>query len=1090
MRPFSVRKAKSAAVPAVQEYCASTEALPMLEALRAALKADMLLPFLVRLISIIFLAIVSAVQADAQVRLHLTPSAQLSWPTVTNRFYQLQSSSDQGSTWSNLALLTPGDGSAGAFLDSAPAGSRGYRILETIPAVVPLANVVSNGGFENGQSASADDWLLDTAAGGPVQGVRTNDNPRSGSFHFEVHLASVGAGPVVQFHQAGFPVLGGTNYTLNFYANALPGSAGYNAQWRIVWSNGSDTGYQTCVPGNNFYNSISNSFLAPAAATSATLYFHFAGAADPGQFATIDIDDVAVMPVGSGPGPGSPAVTNILPVSMTSVARVTWLAANGVEYQPEFTTNLQSASWNQDFQPIIGDGSASSIVLPLTNKFLFVRVSAPQVITLPPTNVTQVASGTINAIGLVWTAVSTTGVIGYRIIYGMDPAGLTNSFDVSNVNSAIIPNLTPGQTYYVSVLTLTDSGQSSPSSQIAAQADTALTVAALFDAATTLEPDTVSNTASALITWIADRPRLRHARESEFMLYDSYHPFYWEQRMTVIQIIDTIGKGGSTLTFNLSTLNALDQPNIRFFFQGQTTVAQYSDNLFATQVGPSLTNWTSTISGNNTFNRALQVGDRVEVEFSPFMLTVTNGQLNYYGGAILYVVGQGIVPWQEGVTNDPGSVNAAIDSTPMPTNGWLAGINTMPCQYSGETNHLFNQLSPGASPPSGQSFLLGRRLHETNFGDGSHAEPDNPVYTQQIGKLGPRFSNVSCVACHVNNGRALPPAIGAPLLQAVVKVAADASGTRDPVLGSVLQPQSTSGPGEGTVSISSYSMINGVYGDGAPYTLRKPNYTFGSHTPAYYSVRFAPPLVGMGLLEAISEDTVRSLADADNSAGQGIVGHFQTVLDPQTAQSRLGRFGYKAGKARVSHQIASALNTDMGVTTSIYPILDGETNRSPVELSDADLANWTRYVSCLGVNARRNLADAQALHGEQVFLSANCASCHMTTLKTSAYHPIAELRNQTIHPYTDLLLHDLGPGLADNLGEGNASGSQWRTSPLWSIGLTAGVSGGEAYLHDGRARTLEEAILWHDGEASSSKEAFRNLPASDRAALITFLKSL
>jgi CxxC motif-containing protein (DUF1111 family) len=255
-------------------------------------------------------------------------------------------------------------------------------------------------------------------------------------------------------------------------------------------------------------------------------------------------------------------------------------------------------------------------------------------------------------------------------------------------------------------------------------------------------------------------------------------------------------------------------------------------------------------------------------------------------------------------------------------------------------------------------------------------------------------------------------------------------------------------------------------------------------------VRLAPQLVGMGLLEAVSESTIQSLADADNAGTNGISGRLQTVIDPQTGQPRLGRFGYKAGKARVSEQIAGALNADMGVTTSIFPILDGETNSGPIGLADSDLTNWVRYISCLGVNARRSLTDTQCLQGEQLFASANCVQCHTPTLQTSPYHPFAELRNQTIHPYTDLLLHDMGPGLADNMGEGNATGSQWRTPPLWSIGLTAGVSGGEAYLHDGRARTLEEAILWHGGEAAASQQAFLNMSASDRAALIAFLNSL
>jgi CxxC motif-containing protein (DUF1111 family) len=723
---------------------------------------------------------------------------------------------------------------------------------------------------------------------------------------------------------------------------------------------------------------------------------------------------------------------------------------------------------------------------------MFFRVATPPVVILPPTNLQQIASGFTNGIGLTWTASPTPGVTGYRILYSLAGGGPTNSMDVGNVNSAILSGLTAGQTYSIAVITLTSGGQSVGVATLTAQPDTTVGIVPLFDAGTTLEPDTFSNTPTALITWIADRPRARHARESQFMLYDTYLIFYWEQRMTDIQIIDTYGKGGATsnLTFNISTLNALDQPNIRFFFQGQTTVAQYSDNLFADQVDSSGTNWTSTISQNLTYNRPLQVGDRVEVEFSPFMLTVTNGQLNYYGGAILYIVGQGIVPWQEGVTNDAPSVNAALDSTPIPTNGWLAGANTMPYQYSAEPNHVFNQLSPDASPPTGESFLLGRRLHETDFGDGSHSEAGNPIYTQQVGKLGPKFSNRSCVACHVNNGRALPPSIGAPMLQSVVRVGSDASGTPDPVLGSVLQPQITNGTPEDTVTISSYTTINGQYGDGTTYTLQKPNYTFGSYTPAFYSVRLAPQLVGMGLLEAVSEITVTGLANADNSGTNGIAGRIQSVLDPQTGQQRLGRFGYKGGKARISHQIAAALNTDMGVTTSIYPTLDGDTTNGPVELNDSDLTNWTRYISSLGVNARRSLTDAQALQGEQLFASANCVQCHTPTLQTSPYHPIAELRNQTIHPYTDLLLHDMGPGLADNMGEGKATGSQWRTSPLWSIGLTAGISGGEAYLHDGRARSLEEAILWHDGEGAAAKEAFRTMSASDRAALIAFLKSL
>jgi CxxC motif-containing protein (DUF1111 family) len=205
---------------------------------------------------------------------------------------------------------------------------------------------------------------------------------------------------------------------------------------------------------------------------------------------------------------------------------------------------------------------------------------------------------------------------------------------------------------------------------------------------------------------------------------------------------------------------------------------------------------------------------------------------------------------------------------------------------------------------------------------------------------------------------------------------------------------------------------------------------------------------------------------------------------------RLGRFTPKANQAKVVHQIAYALNRDMGVTSSLFPILDGETSAGPVEISEQDLDLLNRYVALLGVGAQRGVGNPEVARGKQLFTTASCVQCHTATLTTSAYHPMGELRNQTIHPYTDLLLHDMGPGLADNMDEEGASGSEWRTAPLWNLGLSAGVSGGQGYLHDGRAQTIEEAILWHGGEAETAKENFRTMSASDRAALVKFLQSL
>jgi hypothetical protein len=694
-----------------------------------------------------FLIIIGTITSSAQVQISIQTGVQLSWPTITNDTYQPQWSPSLGGSWNVLGGSVPGNGATNALYDPVPGGTRNYQVLEMVPGVASSSAIPTNGGFETGSGNSAAGWTVDTAAGGPVYAARTNDNPHSGSSDFQVHLASTGAGPVVQFNQAGVPVTGGTSYPFTFYANALPGSVGYNAQWRILWNTGGDTGYQGFTPGYNMYATVSNSVSAPVGATSATLFFHFAGAADPSQPATIDIDDIA-LGSGSGSG-GSPGVTNIIQAASQPTARISWPTTFGTQYQPELTTSLAAGIWKSNFPVVFGDGGTNSILFPLTNNPLFFRLYVPPVVILPPANLQQIVSGTTNAIGLAWTASATPGVTGYQILYGMTSGSLTSSMTVGNVNSAIIPNLTSGQTYYAAVVTLTTTGQSpSASSTITAQPDTTAGVVPLFDASTVLEPDTISNTPTALITRISDRPRGRHARENgpSFSLYDTYLIFYWEQRMTTIEIDDTIGKGGNSITFHMWSLNGLDTPNIRFFFQGQTTVAQYGDNEYSVQADSSFTNWTFNLTHNGT-GGALQVGDKIEFEFSPFMLTATNGQLNYYGGAILYIAGQGIVPWQALMTNidlNPandgpivGGVRTNIDSYPLPTNAWLAGGVTMPYQYSGETNHLFNQLAPNASPPTGESFLLGRRLHETDFLDGSHSEPGNPVYPEQIGKLGP-----------------------------------------------------------------------------------------------------------------------------------------------------------------------------------------------------------------------------------------------------------------------------------------------------------------------------------------------------------------
>ena len=614
-------------------------------------------------------------------------------------------------------------------------------------------------------------------------------------------------------------------------------------------------------------------------------------------------------------------------------------------------------------------------------------------------------------------------------------------------------------------------------------------VVPLYNNTTVLEPETIVDTGTALITRYDDRARDRHAREGNFALYDHYLSFYWQQRTAAIELIDRVAKGGTDITFNVTTQWKLSQPEFRVFFRGINTVAEYNYNALMTQVGApdanGLTNYTITVTTNATTGQPLKIGDKMEIEISQFLDTPPTGRSNYYGTAMLYIIGQGFAPWEE--------QGPQLDSFPLPQTAWQGGRMTLPYQYSNEPLHRFKQMAPNTAPTNGQPFMLGRRLFHTDFSTGAHSElPDeNPIYTEQIGKLGPHFYMSNCVGCHVNDGRGLPPAVGATLTNMVVKVGT-ASGAADPNLGASLQPFSNGGAAEGTANISSYTITNGTYGDGTAYQLQKPNYSFTGPVPSNFSVRDTPQLVGMGLLEAVSESTIAALADPNDTNGDGISGRMQTVTDPQTGQTRMGRFGWKAGKATVAQQVAGALNADMGVTTSIFPNPDCGSAQSGCgasgnEVNNTDLDNLRRYISLLGVAARRNLNDAQVQRGETLFTTANCTACHKATLTTSIYEPLTELRNQTIHPYTDLLLHDMGTGLADNLPEGVASGAEWRTAPLWSIGLTSGVSGGEAYLHDGRARNLAEAILWHGGEANAAKEAFRTMNATDRAALIAFL---
>ena len=398
----------------------------------------------------------------AQVQLNIQSGVQLGWPTPnTTNTYHLRWSPSSGGTWSDLVAAVAGDGTTHTNFDPVLSGSRQYQDLEIVPGTPPSTASPANGGFETGSGGTATSWTVDTAAGGPVYAVRTNDNPHSGSFNFQVHLASTGVGPVVQFNQAGIPVTGGTTYPFTFYSDALPGSAGYNAQWEIQWSTGGSTGYQNFTPGANAYALFSTSVTAPTAATSATIYLHFAGAASQTQSATIDIDDVVLGSGGSTPG--TSLATNVLAVATLPVANISWPSTPGVQYFPESATNLAAGSWATNFPAVMGDGTTKSILAPMTNSAMFFRLDIPPATVLPPTNLRQIPSGTTNSISVAWTASLSPGITDYRMFYGDTSGTTTNTVDLGNVSSTVISGLTSGETYFVSIIAISPNGQSQAS---------------------------------------------------------------------------------------------------------------------------------------------------------------------------------------------------------------------------------------------------------------------------------------------------------------------------------------------------------------------------------------------------------------------------------------------------------------------------------------------------------------------------------------------------------------------------------------------------------------------------------------------------
>ncbi|MEM6966197.1 MAG: di-heme oxidoredictase family protein [Bacteroidota bacterium] len=429
----------------------------------------------------------------------------------------------------------------------------------------------------------------------------------------------------------------------------------------------------------------------------------------------------------------------------------------------------------------------------------------------------------------------------------------------------------------------------------------------------------------------------------------------------------------------------------------------------------------------------------------------------------------------------------------------LGGTGTV--FIANNSSGAFSFPNPNLNDEQGLDFFTGNSLFNQSWVTAGAS-------TTARDGLGPMFNARSCSSCHLKDGRGRPPKVngerGHGLLIRMATGNDEQNGAiADKNYGTQLQDQAIQGmEAEADFKIS-YDTLRGKYPDGTSYTLLHPQYEIidlqeGEITATEFSPRVANQIIGMGLLEAIDEATLLELADEADEDGDGISGRPNYVWNVETQSNTIGRFGWKANQPNLKQQVASALAGDMGITSSLFPNencppsvnCDELPNGGTPEISDKNLEKMTLYASSLAVPARRNWDDRDVLKGKALFETANCTSCHTPKI-TTGQHPIFEaFSEETIRPYTDLLLHDMGEGLADGAGDYLATGKEWRTPPLWGIGLFKIVNEHTNYLHDGRARNLEEAILWHGGEAEASKDAFMNMSKKERTQLIKFLESL
>lgn len=430
----------------------------------------------------------------------------------------------------------------------------------------------------------------------------------------------------------------------------------------------------------------------------------------------------------------------------------------------------------------------------------------------------------------------------------------------------------------------------------------------------------------------------------------------------------------------------------------------------------------------------------------------------------------------------------------------------------------FSNFSANLSFAEEEKFKLGNALFRKLWAA-------SPSSTLASDGLGPLFNARGCQSCHLKDGRGHPPEGDAAAVSMFLRLSVpprteaehaalasrDLMAIPDPVYGGQLQNFANPGiASEGRMEIT-YTEEELTLGDGTIVSLRVPSYAladpgYGPPDPELMiSPRVAPQMIGLGLLEAVPQEDIVMLADPDDADGDGISGKPSWVKDAN-GNLVLGRFGWKASMPTIRAQSAGAFSGDIGISTPEHPAPSGDCTDAQTACMNAPngvqpdlgaeeapeevIALVTFYSQNLAVPARRDVDSPQVLAGKEVFYDLGCTSCHTPKFVTSRDAEGDAQKFQLIWPYSDMLLHDMGEELADHRPVGDADGFEWRTAPLWGIGLTETVSGHTLFLHDGRARNLTEAILWHGGEAQPARDGFAGLDKKDREVLIAFLNSL